>query len=91
MAGEFSRRLGWLDEADVARLRRLLVRAGLPVDPPPLDPQRALELMRMDKKVRAGRIRLVLLKGIGQAVCTTDYEDEALAALLGDLFGKAGA
>ena len=91
MASEFSRRLGWLDKADVGRVRSLLLRAGLPVDPPALDPGRALELMRMDKKVRAGRIRLVLLQRIGQAVCTADYPDDALAGLLGELLGRAGA
>jgi 3-dehydroquinate synthase len=78
-----SRRLGWLDEADVARSRKLLARAGLPTDPPALGRERFLELMRMDKKVQAGRIRLVLLRHVGQAVCTADYDDDALAATLG--------
>jgi 3-dehydroquinate synthase len=91
MASEFSQRLGWLDRADVARIRSLLARAGLPVDPPALDPDRALELMRMDKKVRAGRIRLVLLERIGQAVCTGEYPDEALGTLLADMLGRASA
>jgi 3-dehydroquinate synthase len=89
MAGEFSRRLGWLDRAEVERIRALLRRAGLPVDPPGLEPARALELMRMDKKVRAGRIRLVLLESIGHAVCTGEYPDEELARLLDDLLGGA--
>jgi 3-dehydroquinate synthase len=89
MASEFSRRLGWLDRADVERIRALLVRAGLPADPPGLEPGRALELMRMDKKVRAGRIRLVLLERIGRAICTGDYPDQELARLLDDLLGGA--
>ena len=83
MAAGMSRRLGWLDEADVSRVRTLLARAGLPTDPPLLEADRFLELMRMDKKVQAGRIRLVLLRHIGEAVCTADYDDGALAALLG--------
>jgi 3-dehydroquinate synthase len=91
MASEFSRRLGWLDRADVERVRSLLARAGLRAEPPPLGRNRALELMRMDKKVRAGRIRLVLLDRIGHAVCTDDYPDDALATLLDDMLGGAPA
>jgi 3-dehydroquinate synthase len=89
MAAEFSRRLGWLGSPEVERVRKLLVRAGLPVEPPRLGRERGLELMRLDKKVRAGRIRLVLLERLGRAVCTGDYPDDALAALLDDLWGAA--
>ncbi len=91
MAAEMSRRLGWLDAADVARVRGLLARAGLPVDPPRLGRERMLGLMRMDKKVKAGRIRLVLLERIGRAACTADYPDAALAGVLDDLAGEAAA
>jgi len=83
MAAGMSRRLGWLDEAEVERIRALLARAGLPTDPPALGHDRFLELMRMDKKVKAGRIRLVLLRHIGEAVCTADYDDAVLAGIVG--------
>jgi 3-dehydroquinate synthase len=89
MAAELSRRIGWLDRADVGRIRALLSRAGLPVDPPRFGGDRALELMRMDKKVKAGRIRLVLLERVGGAVCTGEYPDDALAALLRESFGRS--
>jgi 3-dehydroquinate synthase len=38
MAAELSRRLGWLSDADVARVRRIHERAGLPVKGPPSAP-----------------------------------------------------
>jgi 3-dehydroquinate synthase len=38
--------------------------------------------MKIDKKVAAGRIRLVLLKGIGSSVVTGDYDDAALRETL---------
>jgi 3-dehydroquinate synthase len=38
--------------------------------------------MGMDKKVLSGRIRLVLLKELGQAVVTADYGADALEATL---------
>ena len=68
MAAELSRRLGWLSVADVDRVRRLLQRAGLPTRGAPLGAERYLELMGHDKKVIAGKLRLVLLKHIGEAV-----------------------
>jgi 3-dehydroquinate synthase len=46
-----------------------------------------LELMAMDKKVRGGELRLVLLDGIGRAVVTADYPREALEALLDERAG----
>jgi 3-dehydroquinate synthase len=67
MAAELSQRLGWLSEADVDRTRRLLVRAGLPVKGAALGADRYLDLMGHDKKVIAGRLRLVLLKRLGEA------------------------
>ena len=68
MAADLSRRLGWLETADVERVRALLARAGLPTQAPSIGAARALELMRIDKKVNAGRIRLVLLRRLGEAV-----------------------
>ncbi len=68
MAAELSRRLGWLTAADVARIEALFERAGLPVWGPVLGVERYLELMAHDKKVEAGRLRLVLLKAVGQAL-----------------------
>lgn len=89
LAAEFSRRVRGLPAADVERLRDLLVRAGLPIEPPRLGGARALELMRMDKKVKGGRLRLVLLDAIGRAVLTDDYPPAALEALLGEALGEA--
>jgi 3-dehydroquinate synthase len=39
-------------------------------------------LMAVDKKVIAGRLRLVLLKEIGQAVVTDNFEPSLLEATL---------
>ncbi|MGB5736950.1 MAG: 3-dehydroquinate synthase [Thiohalocapsa sp.] len=83
MAAELSRRLGWLDQGAVARTRELLQRFGLPVDPPVAIPtDRWLELMAVDKKVLNGTLRLVLLRGIGDAVVTTDFSAEDLRSVI---------
>ena len=83
MAADLSRRLGWLSASDVARLEDLIQRARLPVRAPAqLQTPRMLELMSVDKKVQQGRLRLVLLKRIGEAVVTDDYPRVDLEATL---------
>jgi 3-dehydroquinate synthase len=83
MAADLSRRIGWLPDADAARAQALIERAGLPVRPPAgLAPARFLELMGHDKKVRNGRLRLVLLRGLGAAAVTDTFEPRALDATL---------
>ena len=64
MAAEFSRRMEWLSSADVDRIRQLLTKLNLPVDPPQIDPAEFIDAMAQDKKVIARQIRLVLLKSL---------------------------
>jgi 3-dehydroquinate synthase len=87
LAAELSARLGLLPGADAMRVRELLLRAGLPVDPPRLGRARMLELMGMDKKVADGRLRLVLLDGIGAPTISADYPVDVLDALLAERTG----
>ena len=84
MAALLSEQLGWLDRPAVERIKALFQRVGLPVAGPWLEAtpsasaERYLELMRHDKKVSAGVMRLVLLKSIGQAVVSADADDAAI-------------
>jgi 3-dehydroquinate synthase len=87
IAADMSARLQHLAAADVERIRRLLLRAGLPVAAPQIGADSALGYMRVDKKVKAGRVRLVLLERIGHAVLTGSYPDAALDATLRASFG----
>lgn len=83
MAADFSVRLGWLDESSAARARALIAHAGLPVDPPAnMTSGDFLELMAVDKKVLDGQLRLVLMKGMGKACVTADFEPAVLQAWL---------
>lgn len=68
MAADLSHRLGWFSAEELARTRHLLERARLPTKGAPLGTARYLELMALDKKVEAGALRLILLKGIGHSV-----------------------
>jgi 3-dehydroquinate synthase len=72
MAMALSRRLGWLGQGEFARAVALFERAGLPTRGPALGADRYLELMTLDKKVAAGKLRLILLEGIGRGVIRSD-------------------
>ena len=83
MALEMSSRLGWITQQERDRGIRLFQRAGLPVVPPEnMTEDDFLEHMAIDKKVIDGRLRLVLLRRIGEAVVTADYPKEVLQATL---------
>jgi 3-dehydroquinate synthase len=86
MAADLSHRLGFIDAAARDRIRSLVRRAGLPSGVPQIGAERALELMRMDKKVLAGATRLVLLEKLGRGVVTSKYPQEALRATLVEHF-----
>jgi 3-dehydroquinate synthase len=82
LAADMSQRLGWVRPQDVERVEGILRSFGLPVDVSALSADTLADKMKIDKKVAAGRIRLVLLKAIGSSVVTGDYDDSALRATL---------
>jgi 3-dehydroquinate synthase len=82
LAGKLSTRITGMPVADLSRLRTLLSRLALPVDPPALGVDRYLELMAQDKKVDAGRLRLVLLEALGRATTRTDVPSADFEAAL---------
>jgi 3-dehydroquinate synthase len=75
-------RLGWIGGEVVDRLTRLLERFGLPVAAPALDPDSLLAAMRRDKKNRAGKLRFVLPRSIGQVELTDAAADADIRAAL---------
>ncbi len=83
MAVDLSARLGGLTGAEAARVRRLLERARLPLNPPPeLTADDFLRLMAVDKKVKDGRLRLILLRGLGNGVIADEVDPRLLRETL---------
>jgi 3-dehydroquinate synthase len=87
VAATMSRESGLMSAADVERIKRLLLRADLPTDAREVTVAAALANMRMDKKVQAGRIRLVVPRAIGECFISADYSDAALQRTLAACFG----
>ena len=84
MAIDLSIREGWIGEDVRQRTVALLQQAGLPVTPPDdITIEQYLETMSIDKKAVDGKIYLVLLKAIGDALVTADYNHEKLLQTLG--------
>jgi 3-dehydroquinate synthase len=85
MAADLSRQLGYLSDADTARIRSLLQRAGLPTAAKGLAPARMQQLMSVDKKVKDGRIHFVLLERLGTAMTRDDIPPAAVGHTLAQL------
>ncbi len=89
LAFDFAARRGLCPPEDAARLRRHLAATGLPTAIPrpngkPLSADALLAAMGKDKKVRQGRIALVLPRRIGEAFVTRDVPAEAIGAFLAE-------
>ncbi|MDP3122923.1 3-dehydroquinate synthase [Polynucleobacter sp.] len=67
MAADLSARLGQINKMDAERLKRIIASMHLPIAPPKLGSQRFMELMQVDKKTEAGKIRYITLGSIGAA------------------------
>lgn len=83
LAAELSAQLGWIDASAVERIRALLLKANLPVQAPTaLSSEQFLELMAVDKKVLDGKLRLVLMRGLGESLITSEASTAAIKKVL---------
>ena len=87
LAFDLSARLGLCSQEVPSRLRAHLRAVGLPHDlsqvPGALPDEAALlALMAQDKKVRDGKLRFVLARGIGSAFVADDVPEDAVRAVL---------
>ena len=83
LAADLSQRLGWLAADERTRVDGLIKAIGLPCAvPAELSTERMLALMAVDKKVSQGQLRLVLLRAIGTATVTAQFDHGALVDTL---------
>lgn len=74
--------LSGIAPADTVRLKDLLEAAGLPTAPPRIGAIKMLDAMGMDKKVQQKQLRFVLLKSLGEAFVSSDYDAGRLRQVL---------
>jgi len=83
MAADLSQRMGWIAEEVTERIESILLKLNLPVAlPDNFDPEKMRELMSVDKKAKDGVLFLILLKDIGDAVVTDEFDEELLMETL---------
>jgi 3-dehydroquinate synthase len=91
LAFDLSARLGLCPAAAATRVRRHLSALGLPTEPRqvanarPFTAAALLAHMQKDKKVRDGRITLILARDIGDAFVSRDVESTVLREFLADI------
>jgi 3-dehydroquinate synthase len=76
MAAQLSVLHGSIAQVDADRLKKLIARGGLPVKGPALEAKQMIELMALDKKVAAGKLRFIVLEGIGRAALKADIAEQ---------------
>lgn len=84
-ASRISREMGLLSNEATDAQETLLRRFGLPIQCGDVDRDRILETLALDKKVRSGKVRWVLLEGIGRATLRDDVPVELAAQVLDTL------
>ena len=82
LAAELSVRVATLPSVDSARVRELVVRAGLPARAPALGAERYLELMARDKKVERGGLRFVVLNALGRSALRSGISKADIVATI---------
>jgi 3-dehydroquinate synthase len=79
MAFKLSAQMGLCSHTEAYDVRDHLSSLGLPVTPPAFsgyDIDELMNLMKQDKKAEAGKLILILARGIGKAFITCDVKDE---------------
>ncbi|MBF0195958.1 MAG: 3-dehydroquinate synthase, partial [Magnetococcales bacterium] len=79
MAAQLAKIRGLCDQKTVERIQKLIKNAGLPITAPShFSPDAYLEAMGRDKKVSAGKIRVILNGAIGRAKIYSDIPHQEI-------------
>jgi 3-dehydroquinate synthase len=83
MAAELSYLEGHLEIKEVNKIKSILEKSNLPTSIfGKITSSEFIKAMSVDKKVKEGSVRLVLLKGLGNAFISDDYSDETLQRVI---------
>jgi 3-dehydroquinate synthase len=84
-ACRLAERIGWIGRETTERLTALVHSFGLPTSASGLSPDLLFEAMTRDKKGRAGRMRFVLARSIGEVELTDEPAESDVRAILDSL------
>jgi len=87
-ASRLAERIGWIQPNVTERQLRLLDRFGLKTKFPKLDPERMLAAMRSDKKARAGKLRFILPRKIGQVAMADNVPEAQVRELIASMIER---
>ena len=84
LAAKTAMKMGFIQENDLERIRALFIAFDLPVEAPnSMTFSHFIKHMQRDKKVKQGKIRLVLPTAIGQAGIYSDVSEAILREVIG--------
>lgn len=81
MAAVLSRRLGYINEADVQRIRALVAASGLPMAVEGLSAEEAWKAMKGDKKTLGGVVRFIVMHSVGESAVESVPEEAIFATM----------
>jgi len=85
LATMLSHRIGFCDESLIGRVEGILTHIGLPTRLNGLDPEAVYSAMFTDKKRKDGKLRFILLKGVGEPFIAENVAKEDVIAVLSAL------
>lgn len=85
MASRLAVRAGWLKEAALERLERLLTAFNLPVRAPGVDPEALWQAMLYDKKGEEGRLTFILPDRIGGVKIVKELDRQLILAAIAEV------
>lgn len=84
---ELSYKLGFCEKEVVDRIKQLLLKFNLPIDFPKLKAEEVYNAVIMDKKIRTGKVNLVLIEDFGR-VRIEVFNKERIGGLINEMFGN---
>lgn len=87
-AGVIAFKMGMLDPKELERLWNTISNLGLPTYVKKLTPKQILNAMKTDKKIRKGKLKLVLPESIGSVKIRDDISDSIILESLGEFICK---
>jgi len=79
MAATLSLHQGWVTEQALQRVNKILLAANLPILPPTtMTLKQFMDIMAVDKKNLDKKLRLILMKDIGQSFISDDFDTQKL-------------